>query len=52
MAALRRSLMSDGKMIDARDATRELADLKRRIKSTRIALQSVRRTPRAENDQS
>jgi hypothetical protein len=41
--------MSDDKMIDARDATEEL---KRRIKSTRTALQSVRRKPKAENDQS
>jgi len=40
--------MSDDKMSDARGAAEELADLKRRIKSTRTALQSVRRRPKTE----
>ena len=52
IGAIEETTLADDKMIDARDATEEMADLKRRIKVTRPALQAVRRKPKAENDQS
>jgi hypothetical protein len=41
--------MSDTKISEARAATEELAELKRRIKVTRPALQAVRQKPKNES---
>jgi hypothetical protein len=43
--------MSDRQTEEGRNSVEELADLKRRIKATRNALQSVRRKPKAIDSQ-